>query len=159
MARMMRAILLASATAASFFGLSQKPRRGAAPFGLLDDRSGAEHEQPAQVLVALVTDLAEPVFTSGGALARGDADPGRKVPARAKGLRIGHPRFREGRLLSATLTPPIGPMPGIVARHWLVWSCRCHAISRASVAFNLMASPSSWLASTPTISRASTGTP
>src|SRR6266851_5552270 len=70
-------------------------------------------------LVALSADLAKPVFARSGILARLDADPRRKVPARAKGFRIRHPRLRGGRLLSAKLTPPIGPMPGIVARHWL----------------------------------------
>src|ERR1700730_5633187 len=40
---------------------SQEPRRGAARLGLLDDRGGAEHEQPAQILVALAADLAGPV--------------------------------------------------------------------------------------------------
>jgi hypothetical protein len=59
------------------------------------------------------------VFAGRGVLARRDADPRGKVPARTKGLWIGHPRFREGRLLSVKLTPPMGPMPGIVARHWL----------------------------------------
>src|SRR5260370_148600 len=114
---------------------SQEPRRGAAPLGLLDHRGGAEHEQPAQALVALAADLAGPVFACRRVLTRRDADPRREVPTRAKGLRIRHPRFRYGRLLSAKLAPPIGPMPGMVARHWLVWSCRCQAISRASIVF------------------------
>src|SRR5690349_14838463 len=69
---------------------SQQPRRGAAPLGLLNDRGGAEHEQPAQVLVALAADLAGPVLASRGVFARGDADPRRKVPARAKGLSVRH---------------------------------------------------------------------
>ena len=99
---------------------SQEPRRGAAPLGLLDDRGGAKHEPPPQVLVARPGDPARPVFAGRGVLARGDADPGGKVPARAKGFCVRYPRFREGRLLRAKLTPPIGPMPGIVARPWLV---------------------------------------
>src|SRR6266478_2426817 len=138
---------------------SQEPRRGAAALGLLDDRGGAEHEPPAQILVALAADLAGPVSACRGVLARRDADPPRKVPARAKGFGVRHPRFREGRLLSAKLTPPIGPTPGIVAQHWLVWSCRCHAISRASIAFNLTFTASIWPASMASISRARAGTP
>src|SRR5438105_5569623 len=63
----------------------------AALFGLLDHRGGAEHQQPAQTLVTLPADFAEPLLAAGGVLARRDADPRRKVPGRAKGLRIGHP--------------------------------------------------------------------
>src|SRR5712691_9229086 len=84
------------------------------------DDAGHPRPAPSQALVALSADLASPVFARCGILARRDADPRRKVPARAKGLRVRHPRLRGGRLLSAKLTPPIGPMPGIVARHWLV---------------------------------------
>src|SRR6516225_5605805 len=69
---------------------SQEPRRGAAALGLLDDRGGAEHEQPAQALVTLAADLAGPVFARRGILARRDADPGGKVPARAKGFCVRH---------------------------------------------------------------------
>src|SRR6266446_4087547 len=69
---------------------SQEPRRCAARLGLPDHRGGAEHEQPAQALVALAADLAGPVFACRGVLARGYADPCRKVPARAKGFWIGH---------------------------------------------------------------------
>src|ERR1700732_3323077 len=64
----------------------QQPWRGAARFGLLDDRGGAEHEQPPQILVARPADPAGSVFAGRGVLARGDADPGRKVPTRAKGF-------------------------------------------------------------------------
>src|SRR5260370_40270536 len=66
----------------------QEPRRGAAPFGLLDDRGGAEHEQPAQALVTLAADLAGPGLAGRGGLARREAGPRRKGPARAKALRI-----------------------------------------------------------------------
>src|SRR5262249_16913495 len=52
---------------------SQEPRRGTAPLGLLDDRRGAEHEQPAQALVPLAADLAGPGFAAGGVLARRNA--------------------------------------------------------------------------------------
>src|SRR6516225_10158555 len=94
MAQMMRAILLASATATSFFGLraSNPNSHGAArPFlGLLDHRHGAEHQQPAQTLVTRTTDFTEPLSAAGRVLARRDAKPRRKVPGRAKTLRIGH---------------------------------------------------------------------
>src|SRR5712691_13458739 len=69
---------------------SQEPRRGAARLGLPDHRGCAEHEQPTQALVALAADLAGPMFACRGVLARGYADPCRKVPARAKGFWIGH---------------------------------------------------------------------
>ena len=122
--------MLASARAVTFFDLRAselKSRacpgegrgRGAARLGLLDYRGGAEHEPPPQVLIALLADPAEPLPAGGRVLARREADPGGKVPARAKGLGVRHPRFRKGRLLSAKLTPPTGPTPGIVAKHWL----------------------------------------
>src|SRR4029077_2744116 len=137
---------------------SHEPRRGAAGLGGADHRGRPNHQQPSQILVAGAADPAELLSPGGRVLARCDADPGGKTPARAKGFGVRYPRFREGRLLSAKLTPPIGPIPGIVAKHRLVCSCRCQVISRASIAFNLMSSPLSWLASTPIISRASTGT-
>src|SRR5438132_5983727 len=68
----------------------QEPRRGVAALGLLDDRGGAEYEQPSQILVALAADLAGPVFFRGGVLARRDADPRRKAPARAKSFGVRH---------------------------------------------------------------------
>src|SRR5713101_5769582 len=115
MAQMMRAILLASATARELLWLarqqSQEPRRGAAPLGLLDHRGGTEHEQPPQVLIALPADLAGPVFAGRGVLARGDADPGRKVPARAKGFGIRH--------LERKADAADRSDAGVVARHWL----------------------------------------
>src|SRR5258708_4608440 len=123
----------------------QEPRRGAAPFGLLDDRGGAEHEQPAQALVTLAADLAGPVLAGRGVLARRDADPRRKVPARAKALRIRH--------LERKADAADRPDAGDCCKHWLVWSCLCHAISCASIAFNLAFSTSSWPASRPIISR------
>src|SRR5438477_592609 len=63
---------------------SQEPRRGAAALGLLDHRSGAEHEQPAQALVTLAADLAEPLFASRGVLARRDPNPRAKWRAERK---------------------------------------------------------------------------
>ncbi len=155
--------LLANATAASFFGLraSNSNSHGEArPLLACWMTAVAPSTSSRRRLSSpLAADLAGPVLACRGVLARRDADPGRKVPARAKALRIRHPRLRGGRLLSAKLTPPIGPMPGIVAKHWLVWSCLCHAISRASIVFNLAFSTSSWPASRPSISRASAGTP
>src|SRR6266481_699375 len=68
----------------------QKPRRSAARLGLLDDGGGAEHEQSAQVLIALAADLAEPRPPGGRVVTRRDADPRRKVPARAKDPGIRH---------------------------------------------------------------------
>src|SRR5258708_2018250 len=78
------------------------------------------------------------------------------MPIHAAKCRPERKAFGSG-TLSVKLTPPIGPMPGIVARHWLVWSCRCHAISRASIALSLAFTASSWLASTSIISRARAG--
>src|SRR5260370_20251095 len=78
---------------------SQDPRRGAARFGLLDDRGGAAHEQPPQVLIALPADLAGPVSAGSRVLARGEADPGGYEPTRAKGRRIRHPPLSRGQAL------------------------------------------------------------
>src|SRR6516162_5671794 len=69
---------------------SHKPRRGAARLGLLYDSGGAEYEQPAQILVACFADPAEPLPTGGRVLARRDADPGGKMPARVKRFRVRH---------------------------------------------------------------------
>src|SRR6266851_3335665 len=114
--------LLASATAASFFGLrASNPRSHAEARPALACRiTAVAPSTSSRRRLSSPSRLILPGFARSGILARRDADPRRKVPARAKGLRVRHPRLRGGRLLSAKLTPPIGPMPGIVARHWLV---------------------------------------
>ena len=53
----------------------EQPRRGAAGFGLLDDRGSAEHQQPAQAFIPLPADPAGPVTAGGRMLARRDAFP------------------------------------------------------------------------------------
>jgi len=74
-----------------------------------------------------------------------DPNPRRKVPAERKALR---PYFK------CEADAGDRPDPGMVARHWLVWSAdACH--QAASIAFNLPFTASSWLASMPSISRAS----
>ena len=62
----------------------QQPWRGGAPLGLPDDRGGAEHEQPPQILVARPADPAGPVFAGRGVPRGVMPTPGGKVPARAK---------------------------------------------------------------------------
>ena len=91
----------------------------AAPLDLLDDRSGAEHQQPAQPLIPFPTDLAEPLPPRRRVFARRDPEPGGKMATGPEDRGIGYPRFREGRLLRAMLTAVTGPTPGIVASNWL----------------------------------------
>src|SRR3982074_859834 len=93
MAHSTRAILLASATAASFFGRRAKqidqPRRAAARLGELKDRGGAQDEQLAQALIALAADAARSASPTGRVLLWRQAEPGGKVAARS-----GHPGVR-----------------------------------------------------------------
>jgi hypothetical protein len=90
-----RAILLANATAATFFGLrASNPRsHGAAlPFLMACwmTRGGAQHQQLAQALVTGAADLAARLPAGSRVLARRDPDPHGKVPARAEHLRVRH---------------------------------------------------------------------
>ena len=85
MAQTIRAILLASAIAATLVGrLRQQGRKpgpmfGAMDLGVADDRKRAGHEQAAQIAVTLLAYIAEPVLASTGVLFRHHTDPGREV--------------------------------------------------------------------------------
>src|SRR6516225_7195011 len=139
MARMIRAILLASATAASFFDLTrqqgQQPQRSAARLGGADHRGRPDHQQAPQIFVAGAADPTE-LLSPGGRVSRG-VMPIQEAKCRPERKACGSATLR------AKLTPAIGPIPGIVAKHWLVGSCRCQAISCFSIVFNLTPNPSS----------------
>ena len=84
-AQTIRAILLASAMAATFVGrrVSKRgepgPMLGAVDLGIADDGECAGHEQAAQIAVTLLAYIAEPVLASTGVLFRHHTDPGREV--------------------------------------------------------------------------------
>src|SRR6476646_6951425 len=85
MAQTIRAILLASAIAATFVGrrASKAVSQGRCSvpwtFGVTDDGKRACREQAAQIAVTLLADIAEPVLASARVLLRHDTDPGREV--------------------------------------------------------------------------------
>ena len=66
MAQAMRAILLASAMAATLIGRHQRCEPGAMPgamdLGIADDGKCSGHEQAAQIAVPLFADAAEPLL-------------------------------------------------------------------------------------------------
>src|SRR5216683_5016459 len=134
--------LLASATAASFFGLrASNPRShaGARP-GLACWMTAVAPSTSSRRRLSSPSRLILP----GRCLPAVEFSRG-VMPIHAAKCRPERKAFGSG-TLSAKLTPPIGPIPGIVAKHWLVWSCRCHAISCASIALSLAFTASSWAA-------------
>src|SRR5262245_49640265 len=82
----MRAVLLASATAATFAGLranscvSQRYFSGWARACLITAKADDQHAP--QVSIALLGDGSQPLLAAGRILARDDADPGREVTPR-----------------------------------------------------------------------------
>src|SRR6516162_4667168 len=58
--------------------------------GITDDRECAGREQAAQIAIALLADTAEPVLAAARVLLRHEPDPGREVPTRSEGLRVGN---------------------------------------------------------------------
>src|SRR5216684_8168220 len=151
----MRAILLASATAASFFGLRANNWRshGEARPGLAvritavapSTRRRRRVSSPCRLI--LPGRWRPPVASSFGVM------PSQAAKWRPERKPLGSVTFSE------KLTAPIGPMPGWVARHWLTGSALCSTISSASSAVSLPSSASSCPANTPSISRARAGTP
>ena len=85
MAQAILAILLASATAATFVGrrannaVSQGRLLGAVDFGVTDHGQRAGGEQTTQVAIALLADTAELVLAAARVLLRHEPDPGREV--------------------------------------------------------------------------------
>src|ERR1700722_359558 len=76
------------------FGLArqqlEEPRRGSTRFGGADHRGGAEHQEAAQVLVALPADPARALAAGGGVLLWRGAEPGGEVACRAEPLGIAY---------------------------------------------------------------------
>ena len=155
MAQMMRAILLASATAASFFGwrASNPSSQGAVRPGLACWMTAVAPSTSSRRRVSSPCRLIRP----GRCLPPVEFSRG-VMPIQAAKCRPERKALGSG-TLRVTLTPPIGPTPGIVVRHWLAWSCRCQAISRASIAFSFASKAVIWPASRSSISRARAGTP
>ena len=77
MAQAIRAILLASAMAATFVGRRPQQRRllGDVDLGITDDGKSTGREQAAQVAIALFADAAELVLTAARMLLRDEPDP------------------------------------------------------------------------------------
>src|SRR5262245_5442235 len=82
----MRAILLASATAATFAGLRANSCVSQGYFSgwarLLDHGKGPDDQDAPQVSVALLGDGSQPLLAAGRIFARDDADPCREVTPR-----------------------------------------------------------------------------
>src|SRR5262245_41498357 len=104
MAHAMRAILLASATAATLIG--RRPIRRASQsrfvpcWHISDDGHGAGDEQPAQMSIALLRDAAQSVFAAGRMLSRHQSDPCSKTAAGRERFPIsdlGHQRGSDNR--------------------------------------------------------------
>src|SRR5689334_3894220 len=98
----MRAILLASATAATLAGRRSSKRqpwtmRGSVRLGVSDHGQGSDGQQRAQVAVPMLGDAAEPFLAAARVLLRDQADPGSQIPARLEGLRIGDAGDQRGR--------------------------------------------------------------
>ena len=127
MAQAIRAILLASATAATFVGRRSINRASHGRFRAVlsrvpDDSHGAGDQQPSQVAIALFGDTAEPILAAGRMLLGHQSDPGGEIAPGAERLPIadlgnqggGHNRADAGDLLQ----PPAGftrAMPGVDA--------------------------------------------
>src|SRR5450631_2634778 len=84
MAQTIRAILLASAIAATLVGRRASKAVsqglfGAMDLGVTDDRKCAGHEQATQIAITLFADIAEPVLASTRVLLWHDTYPGREV--------------------------------------------------------------------------------
>ena len=86
MAQAIRAILLASATAATLVGRRSinRPSHGRLVpcCGVADDGHGAGDQQPSQVSIALLGDAAKPVLAAGRLLLGHQPDPGSKIASR-----------------------------------------------------------------------------
>src|SRR6266849_6221986 len=155
MAHTVRAILLASAIAASFLGLraSKLSSQGEVRPGLAKRICAMAPSTSRRRRLSSPCRLIRP----GRCRPAVECSRGVMTSAAAK---CRPERKALGSLtLSEKLPAPIGPMPGWVTRHWLIGSALCSAISRISRALSWASSASSWRDSTPSISRASAGTP
>ena len=129
----MRAVLLASATAASLGGLrlSSSTSQGegwplSAPH-LLDHRGGTDHQDAAQGLVAGAGDHAQPRLAGGGVILRRQSDPCREVPAATEKREDRAPSSPAARRRSGRCREPC-------AIRRLSSLSLCQAISLASIA-------------------------
>ena len=92
-AQAIRAISLASATAATFVGRRSIIRvmpssLGAVLSCVANDRHGAGDEQPLQIAIALLGDTAEPFLAAGRVLLGHQTDPSGKIAPRAEGAPV-----------------------------------------------------------------------
>src|SRR5437764_13579354 len=92
-AQAIRAISLASATAATFVGRRSIIRvmpssLGAVLSRVANDRHGAGDEQPSQIAIALLGNAAEPFLAAGRVLLGHQTDPSGKIAPRAEGAPV-----------------------------------------------------------------------
>jgi hypothetical protein len=116
MAQTMRAILLASATAATFFDfrVSNPNSHGEVRPGLAARITAVAPITSNRRRSSSPWRLIPPSRYRPAVEASRGVMPSQEAKCRAERNALG------SATLSAKLTPPIGPMPGIVARHWLV---------------------------------------
>ena len=144
MAQAMRAILLASAMAATFVGRLAKQRceprpvLGAMDLGIADDRQCAGREQAAQIAIALFADTAEPV------LAPLECCFGTS-PIQAEKSRPDRKAFGSATLATRAVASA-GPTPGISSSRLLVSLDRCQALIIRSNSRICALSTRSWCA-------------
>ena len=83
MAHTMRAVLLASAAAATFVvrrANNQPWPASAMPFGVSDHGHGADEQQLTEIAISLLGDATEPLFATARVLSRNKTDPRGKAP-------------------------------------------------------------------------------
>src|SRR6516165_9679493 len=99
----------------------------AASLDLLDDGSGAEHQQPAQAFIAFPADLAELLPPCRRVLAWCDPEPGSKMPTGTEDGGIGHLEGdvdRRDRPDAGDRRQQLAARIGFVMRHQLGLECR-----------------------------------
>src|SRR5262245_63107986 len=92
---------------------------GTVDLGIANDRQRARRKQAAQIAITTLGDAAKLFLATARVLRGHQPDPGRKVPTRSKGFRVGNAGNERGRQSRPNtrylIQPPtrlIGPMPG-----------------------------------------------
>ena len=139
MAQSVRAILLASAIAASFFGLraSRLSNQGDAWPGLAKRITAVAPRTTSLRRASLPCRLMRPCRRLPPEELSFGVRPSHAAKCRPERKLLGSVTLR------AKLTAPIGPIPGWLARHWLSGFSRCDAVSRVSISLSLTSSASS----------------
>src|ERR1700761_9248994 len=126
MAQAIRAILLASATAATRGGppfhqpADPRPPLRSVLARVADNGHCADDQQPPQIAIALLGDTTEPVLAAGGVLLRHQPDPGRKTAPRREAIPVadlGNQCGSPGRADAWDLRQPAARLTGAVQGH------------------------------------------